>query len=213
MNASDKPRIFLVDDHPLVRAALAQLLAGAGFDPVGQAGGIPEALSHPALGTSGLAVVDLALGDESGIELIKKLHARGLAVLVYSMHEGSNIIRRALDAGAGGYVTKREAAESLIDAIRAVLAGSRYLSPRVEAALRDPTPLDALSGQQLQIYRLLGQGVSNEEIAGTLGISVRTLESYCARILDKLGMQGIKELRRKAIRDAGASKPGAGMDV
>ena len=202
MSESEAPRIFLVDDHPLVRAALAQLLAGAGFKPDGQAGSSAETLAHPALAASQLVVVDLALGEESGIELIKKLRARGLAVLVYSMHESSTVIRRALDAGAGGYVTKREAAESLADAIQAVLAGSRYLSPRVEASLRYSTPLDGLSGQQQQIYRLLGQGASNEDIARQLGISVRTLESYCVRIMNKLGLQGVKEMRRRAIRDA-----------
>ncbi len=204
MSASEKPRIFLVDDHPLVRAALAQLLAGAGFDPSGQAGNSCDTLSHPALAGSRLAVVDLALGEESGIDLIKKLNRQGMVVLVYSMHEGSNVIQRALDAGAGGYVTKREVAESLIDAIRAVLAGERYLSPRAEAALRELTPKDVLSGQQQQIYQLLGRGLSNTEIARQLNISVRTLESYCARILDKMRLQGIKELRRQAIRDAGS---------
>ena len=213
MTGPDRPRLILVDDHPLVRAALAQLLAGAGFAPVGQAGAPAEALAHPALAASRLAVVDLALGEESGLDLIRKLRERGMAVLVYSMHESSTVIRRALAAGAGGYVTKREAAESLAAAIRAVLAGSRYLSPRAEAALQELTPLDGLSGQQQQIYRLLGQGASNEDIARQLGISVRTLESYCARILDKLGVQGIKDLRRQAIRDAGSSKPGAGADV
>ena len=209
MTGPDRPRLILVDDHPLVRAALAQLLAGAGFAPDGQAGTPAEALAHPALATSRLAVVDIALGEESGFDLIRKLRARGLAVLVYSMHEGPNAIRRALDAGAGGYVTKREAAESLAIAIRAVLAGARYLSPRAEAALQELTPLDGLSGQQQQIYQLLGRGMSNEDIARQLGISVRTLESYCVRIMDKLGTQGIKELRRQAIR--GALEAGSGV--
>ena len=209
MSGPDQPRLFLVDDHPLVRTALAQLLAGAGFDPAGQAGTSAEALAHPALAASHLAVVDLALGEEGGIDLIRKLRARGMAVLVYSMHEESHVIRRALEAGAGGYVTKREAAESLATAIRAVLAGARYLSPRAEAALQELTPVDGLSGQQQQIYRLLGQGAANEDIARQLGISVRTLESYCVRIMDKLGTQGIKELRRRAIRAAVASGSGA----
>ena len=213
MTGTAPARIFLVDDHPLVRAALAQLLAGAGFAPASQAGSPAEALVHPALATSQLVVVDLALGEESGIDLIKKLCARGLAVLVYSMHEGSTVIRRALEAGAGGYVTKREAAESLAAAIRAVLAGIRYLSPRAEAALRESPPLDGLSGQQQQIYRLLGQGASNEAIARQLGIGVRTLESYCVRIMDKLGVQGIKDLRRRAIRDALGSSTGAPRDL
>ena len=209
MSGPDQPRLFLVDDHPLVRTALAQLLAGAGFDPAGQAGTSAEALAHPALAASHLAVVDLALGEEGGIDLIRKLRARGQAVLVYSMHEESHVIRRALEAGAGGYVTKREAAESLATAIRAVLAGARYLSPRAEAALQELTPVDGLSGQQQQTYRLLGQGAANEDIARQLGISVRTLESYCVRIMDKLGTQGIKELRRRAIRAAVASGSGA----
>ena len=213
MSESEAPRIFLVDDHPLVRAALAQLLAGEGFAPAGQAGSPAEALAHPALATSQLVVVDLALGEESGIDLIKKLCARGLAVLVYSMHEGSTVIRRALEAGAGGYVTKREAAESLVAAIRAVLAGSCYLSPRAAAALQELTPLNGLSGQQRQIYQLLGQGMSNEDIARQLGISVRTLESYCVRIMDKLGVQGVKELRRRAIRDALAAGTGDSGDL
>ena len=213
MNGPERPRIFLVDDHPLVRAALAQLLAGAGFAPVGQAGAPAEALAHPALAASRLAVVDLALGEENGFDLIRKLRARGLAVLVYSMHEGPNAIRRALDAGAGGYVTKREAAESLATAIRAVLGGTRYLSPRAEAALQELTPLNGLSGQQRQIYRLLGQGAANEDIARQLGISVRTLESYCVRIMDKLGVQGVKELRRRAIRDALAAGTGDSGDL
>ena len=213
MTGPEQPRIFLVDDHPLVRAALAQLLAGAGFVPDGQAGTPAEALVHPALATSRLAVVDLALGEESGFDLIRKLRARGLAVLVYSMHEGPNAIRRALDAGAGGYVTKREAAESLATAIRAVLAGSCYLSPRAAAALQELTPLNGLSGQQRQIYQLLGQGMSNEDIARQLGISVRTLESYCVRIMDKLGVQGVKELRRRAIRDALAAGTGDSGDL
>ena len=213
MNGPAPPRLFLVDDHPLVRAALAQLLAGAGFAPAGQAGTPAEALAHPALAASRLAVVDLALGEEGGIDLIRKLRARGMAVLVYSMHEESHVIRRALEAGAGGYVTKREAAESLATAIRAVLAGSCYLSPSAAAALQELTPLDGLSGQQQQIYRLLGQGAANEDIARQLGISVRTLESYCVRIMDKLGVQGVKELRRRAIHDALEAGPGVSGDL
>ncbi len=202
MSSSKHHKIFLVDDHPLVRAALVQLLAGAGYESSGQASNPDEALAHPALASSALAIVDLALEKESGVKLIAKLRARNLPVLVYSMHEDSNMVRRALDAGANGYVTKREAAESLMAAIRAVSQGDRYLSPRAEAALRAGSALDVLNGQQLEIYRRMGRGLSNEEIAQQLGISVRTLESYCVRIMDKLGAQGAKELRQRAIRDA-----------
>jgi DNA-binding NarL/FixJ family response regulator len=206
MNLSEPPMVFLVDDHPLVREALGLLLAGAGIAVAGQADGNATALANPALAASRLAVVDLALGDDNGIDLIKLLTARGLAVVVYSMHEGSTVIRRALEAGADGYVTKREAAQSLLEAIRAVLAGDRYLSPRAVTALQELTPLDVLNGQQQRIFKLLGQGLTNEEIARQLGISVRTLESYSVRINDKLGLQGIKDLRRLAIHHIAGSK-------
>jgi len=206
MSIPSIPELFLVDDHPLVRAGLAHLLQASGFAVSGEAGTASETLSHPALATNPLVIVDLSLGDESGVDLIKRLRLRGLSVLVYSMHEGAHIIRNALDAGAGGYVTKREAAQSLAEAIRAVGAGSRYLSPRAAAAYQDPTPLDSLSGQQRQLYRLLGQGCTNEEIAGQLNISVRTLESYYVRVMDKLGVHGVKELRQQAIRDARATE-------
>lgn len=208
MKTAEKTGIFIVDDHPLVRSALEQLLTGAGYMLAGQAGNGPETLAHPALAASRLAVVDLALGDESGMDLIRRLREQGLMVLAYSMHEGSNVIRRALEAGANGYVTKREPAQALLDAIAAVLAGQRHLSPRAAAVLKELSPLDALSGQQQQIYRHLGQGISNEGIAQRMNISVRTLESYFVRILDKLGLPGVKELRRQAIRDAVGTEPG-----
>ena len=206
MSVPEALRLFLVDDHPLVRAGLAHLLQASGFAVAGEAGTASETLSHPALATNPLVIVDLSLGDESGVDLIKRLRLRGLSVLVYSMHEGAHIIRNALDAGAGGYVTKREAAHSLVEAIRAVGAGLHYLSPRAATAFHEPTPLDGLSGQQWQLYRLLGQGCTNEEIARQLNISVRTLESYYVRVMDKLGLQGIKELRQQAIRDAHATE-------
>ena len=206
MSVPDLPLLFLVDDHPLVRAGLAHLLQASGFVVAGEAGSSAETLAHPALDMKPLVIVDLSLGDESGIDLIKRLRVRGLPVLVYSMHEGSHLIRSAFEAGAGGYVTKREAAHSLAEAIHAVGAGSRYLSPRAAAAFQEPTLLDGLSGQQRQLYRLLGQGCANEEIARQLNISVRTLESYYVRVMDKLGVQGVKELRQQAIRDARATE-------
>ena len=97
----------------------------------------------------------------------------------------------------------------MLEAIADVLAGRRHLSPRVAAVLKEPGPLETLSGQQRQIYHLLGQGFSNEKIAQQLGISGRTLESYFVRILDKLSEPGVKELRRRAIGDAVGSDPGA----
>ncbi len=202
MSAERKTSVFLVDDHPMVRAGLAQLLQSSGFTVLGEAGSSNETLSHPALSKKPLVIIDLSLGEDSGIELIHRLCRLGIAVLVYSMHEGAQTIRHALEAGAGGYATKRDAAESLIEAVHAVRAGSRYLSPRAHAALQRASPVDAMSDRQREIYRLMGQGCPNEEIARQLGISVRTLESYCVRIMDKLGVPGTKELRQLAIREA-----------
>jgi len=193
--------IFLVDDHPMVCEGLAHLLQTAGFTIAGQAESIGKALAHPALQTSHLVLLDLSLGRENGIELLKRLRKLELPVLVYSMHDGSNIIRQALDAGAGGYVTKREASGSLLEAIRSVLQGTRYLSPRAERALQQSMPTAELTGQQQQIYQLMGRGLSNHDIAEQLNISVRTLESYCVRIMDKMSVSGMKELRRRAITD------------
>lgn len=211
MTKSKLSRIFLVDDHPLLRSAMAQLLEANGFSISGQAESCAEALRHPNLLQSDLAVVDISLGEENGMELIRSLRINSLPILVYSMHEGSNIIRRALEAGAAGFVTKREAAQSLIAAIRTVLAGGRFLSPRAESALMEATPLDVLNGQQRKIYLLLGKGATNEDIARQLNISIRTLESYFVRIQDKLGISGVKKLRCKAIQEFSSVPPSPGI--
>lgn len=200
---SEKAKIFLVDDHPMVRAGLAHILQGAGYAVAGEAGGLKEALAHPGLAQSRLVLLDLSLGAESGLDRLEELRARGPAVLVYSMHQESVLIRRALAGGAGGYVTKREAAKSLLEAVETVLSGALYLSPLAKAALREMPPSEGLSVQQQQLYRLLGRGFTNEEIASELGLSVRTVESYFARIMDKLGIDGMRELRRQAIRENG----------
>lgn len=200
-------RLFLVDDHAMVREGLATVLTQAGFAICGQAGNIRETFAHPELATADLAVVDLSIGEDSGLKLIQALRARRLPSLVYSMHEDANIVRHAFAAGALGYVTKREVAQSLLEALQTVLTGERYLSPRVAAALQKSAPLDGLNGQQRQLYRLLGQGCTNEQVAQRLGISLRTFESYCVRIVDKLGVSGVKELRQQAIRAARAVAP------
>ncbi len=154
MNDRSPPRIsvFLVDDHPLVRQGLALLLAQAGFAIAGEADNAPSTLAHPGLATAQIVVLDLGLGSASGLELIPALCQRGLRVVVYSMHDEPTIVRRALAAGAAGYVTKGEAAQSLIEAIRTVLAGRNYLSPRAADALApavaDPEHSPATMGSE-----------------------------------------------------------------
>jgi len=137
MNDRSPPRIsvFLVDDHPLVRRGLVLLLEQAGLAIAGEAENAPSALAHPRLASAQVVVLDLGLEPASGLELIPALCQRGLRVVVYSMHDEASIVRRTLAAGSAGYVTKGEAAQSLIEAIHAVLAGRHYLSPAAAAAL------------------------------------------------------------------------------
>lgn len=194
----------------MVRAGLISLLQGAGYRIGGEADDCRNTLNHPLLSECSLVIVDLALGDESGIDLIKKLRQLALSVLVYSMHEDSNIIRNALDAGAMGYVTKRETFDSLLNAVQSILDGKLFVSPRAATSLDRQQPFEVLTGQQMRIYHLIARGMSNDEIAKDLQISVRTVESYSVRIMDKLNLQSMRELRRQAIESAARLQPTSG---
>lgn len=193
--------VFLVDDHPMVRQGLAAMLGPAGFAISGEADGPEDALTHPGLAAANVVLLDLSLEGSSGLDLIPPLCRKGLRVVVYSMHEDGGIVQRALQSGAHGYVTKREAAQSLPQAIRAVAEGERYVSPRATAQLAQYAAAPDLSQQQRRLYDLLGQGVDLDEIAAELHVGPRTVETYCTRLMDKLGVIGMKELRRRAIAD------------
>jgi DNA-binding NarL/FixJ family response regulator len=200
-------RVLLVDDHPAVRQGLALLLAREEITVCAQAEDCTQARRSAESSSAQVALVDLSLGSESGLELIADLEARGLPVLVYSMHEDGENVQQALAAGARGYVTKREMHRVLTEAIREVAAGREYLGPRAaaslaaqlaragrRAALREP------SEREREVYRLLGDGATTSEIAVSMNVSIRTVESYCARLMEKLGVDGMKPLRRGAIR-------------
>ena len=207
-NLAKAAALFLVDDHAMVREGLVAVLQQAGFSVCGQAGSLAETLSHPQLPAAHLAVVDIALGEDNGVDLVRRLHVRGLPALVYSMHEDSNVVRKAFAAGAVGYVTKREVASCLVEAVRSVLAGKRYVSPRAGAGLVEgdlaqvgTDPTEEFSEQQRRLYELLGEGLSAEDIAAAMRVSPRTVESYAARMIEKLDISGMKDLRRRAIAD------------
>lgn len=193
--------VFLVDDHPLVRQGLSLMLQQAGFAVGGESDSIASTLDHPGLNCSNVVLLDITLERSSGFDLIPVLSGRNIRVVVYSMHEDPSVVRRAMAGGAAGYVTKREAAQSLAEAIRTVLAGGTYVSPRAAAALAQHASEPDLSRQQQQLYDLLGQGFDAEEIARRLHVSPRTVETYCTRLMDKLDVDGMKELRRRAIAD------------
>lgn len=204
-------RVLLVDDHPLVRRGLRDILTAAeGLEVVGEAGSYAEALDRIEAGGCDLVIVDLTLGDGSGLELIKQLRARrpGLRILVCSMHDEVLYAERVLRAGARGYLSKDEAIDRVVEAVRRVLDGRLYLSPQMtdrllQAAadghepLRDP--LERLSDRELEVFELIGEALSAREIGERLGISPKTVESHRESIKTKLGLERPRELLRCAV--------------
>ncbi|HYL06694.1 MAG TPA: response regulator transcription factor [Thermoanaerobaculia bacterium] len=190
-------RILLVDDHAVVRQGLKQILdgaiAGAAF---GDAASGEEALRMAAAGEWDVVVLDISLPGKSGLEVLKELrHARPrLPVLVLSMHAEEQFGVRVLRAGAAGYLAKRSAAADLVTAIRNVLAGRRYVSPSLAERLAGEValapgraPHELLSDREFQVFRLLAAGKTVTASAEALGLSVPTVSTYRARILEKMG--------------------------
>jgi len=207
-----KTRVFIVDDHPLVRESLANLIAQqTDMSVCGEAEHSSTALAAIGALQPDVAVVDLSLGDGSGLDLIRdlrKLHPH-VAVLVLSMHDESWYAERALRAGARGYVMKRAASRDVLDAIRRVREGRMALTPDlaetlaaklVTGPLQMADPVATLSDRELDVFRLLGQGRQTRQIADALHLSMKTVQAYCARIKDKLGLNSANELLREAVR-------------
>jgi DNA-binding NarL/FixJ family response regulator len=209
----DKRTVLIVDDHPIVRQGLAQLInQEKDLEVCGQAGDAHEALLAIRQLDPDMVIVDLGLGDTSGIDLIKDLKVQypDLPVLTLSMYDESVYGERALRAGAKGYVMKQEATEKVVTAIRRVLAGEVYVSSGMAAKMVSKfvgggtrtagSPADSLSDRELEVFRMIGEGFSTREMAEKLHLSVKTVETYRAHIKDKLGLQDTNELLRSAIR-------------
>ncbi|HWR04784.1 MAG TPA: response regulator transcription factor [Humidesulfovibrio sp.] len=195
-------RIFLADDHPAVIEGLTLLLAQERHEVCGVAGSRDEALLLLPESRPDLALVDLGLCGESGLDLLPELLALGVPALVYTMHEDAATVQNALSRGAVGYVTKRETSAVLLEAVRKVRGGERYVSPRAAANLAAAGGFllsQALSERERQILKLLASGETNSEIAQTLQVSLRTVETYFSRILAKLDLDGMKALRKYAL--------------
>ncbi len=209
----NKARIFLVDDHPLVREWLTNLIhQQPDLSVCGEAESAPQALDAVAKLKPDIAIVDISLKSGSGIELIKNIRAvaREVAVIVLSMHDETLYAERALRAGARGYIMKRETAKKVIAAIRQVLDGKLYLSERITASFAEKfvggvspsaTPsVGQLSDRELEVFQLLGQGYETRQIAASLNISMKTVQAFCARIKEKLKLSSATELLREAVR-------------
>ena len=205
-------KILLVDDHPLLRTGLALTLDDEpDFQVVGQAADAEEALDVVDRLDPDLVVVDLSLPGMGGLELVKHLQTirPQTRTLVVSRHDESLYAERAVRAGARGYVSKLEAGEKIVEAVRAVIRGGIYLSEDVKdkmlfaaAAGRDPmaSPLEVLSDRELEVFEMTGRGVETKEVAERLHLSVKTVESYRARIKTKLGLTNSTELIAHAVR-------------
>jgi len=205
--ASTEPiRVLLIDDHPAVRQGLALLLNAEGISVCAEADGRDEAVAHVKAQRPDLAIVDLSLDGEDGLGVISELQRHRVPALVYSMHHDALHVGGAFAAGALGYVTKREFDEVLLQGIREIAAGRRFASPKAAAALAEnlaaaPSAdgVGKLSAKERKVYELLGQGEGTFEIAAALRVSTHTVESYYERIKLKLGLNGMQELRRRAI--------------
>ncbi|PYK17319.1 MAG: DNA-binding response regulator [Verrucomicrobia bacterium] len=211
--APRKNRIFLIDDHPLVREGLTNLINGQ-HDLIvcGEAEDSAGAMTGIAKTRPDVALVDISLKNESGLELVKNLESQFplVALIVLSMHDEALYAERALRAGARGYVMKRESTKSVLASIRRVLEGGVYISERVVNRMArrftslskgaESSPVERLSDRELEIFRLLGQGRTTAQIAEDLHLSLKTVQAYCARAKEKFGVSTLGELLRAAIR-------------
>ena len=208
-----KKRILLVDDHPIMRHGLSQLIRAAEeLEVCGEAGSAREGLDKVLALKPDLVVVDLTLPDKSGLELLKDIQAMvpGMTCLVLSMHDESLYAERVLRAGARGYLMKETAAENLITAIRKVFTGGLYVSESLAAKMLEQLALgrpkqagggvDALTDRELEVLEAIGAGKATKIIAEQLSISARTVEAHRAHIKEKLGLKSGNELVRFAVR-------------
>ena len=207
-----KERVVIVDDHPLFRERLCELINHElDMEVCGEAEDAQLAIELIRNTSPDLAIVDITLKGSSGLELIKNVRAlpTSVPVLVLSMHDESLYAERALRSGATGYITKHESAEKVLLAIRRVLAGEVYLSGTLTSAfLKGLTaglkstsqPLDRLTDRELEILELIGRGHATRQIAETLQLGVATVDTYRARIKEKMNFRSGTELQHFAIR-------------
>lgn len=198
--------IFIVDDHPVVRQGLRQLIEGEPeFSVCGEAANVHETLrSITSPGLPDLAIIDLSLPDGNGLDLIKRLLVRfpNLLILISSMHDENMFAERALKAGAKGYINKQASGDELIDAMKQILEGKTYFSPEVEQHLspNNDAAAQKLSDRELEVFEFIGRGLSTGDIARRLSLSIKTVESHRANIKKKLGLASAGELTRSAIQ-------------
>jgi DNA-binding NarL/FixJ family response regulator len=210
--ATEQISIVIVEDHRMFREQLAHLIDKAKDMKVrGQADNIRDGLALIKQTRPNIAIIDITLRGSSGLELLKDLRAHGIAVpaLILSMHDESLYAERALRAGARGYVTKHEASGSVLKAIRQIAKGEIYLKPQFMSRMIDKMtsgndvttkPMDRLADRELEVFDLIGRGLTTREIATQLGLGITTVDTYKTRIREKLNLENSARLRFAASR-------------
>jgi DNA-binding NarL/FixJ family response regulator len=204
---------LIIDDHPLFRAGLKQLInQEKGFNVIAEAGDAEEALDIIAQKVPDFAIVDISLRGMNGLELIKILNSKysQLIILVVSMHDEALYAERALKAGARGYIMKQEASKKVLTAIHQLLDGKVYISEAMHDKILmgmikgkselENNPIDKLSDREFEVFLLIGKGLGPIQIAEELNLSVKTVETYRAHIKTKLMLENASELRKHAIK-------------
>jgi DNA-binding NarL/FixJ family response regulator len=213
LTMSEKARVVVVDDHPLFRERLCQLINNEpDMEICGEADSAQEAIQIIRETSPNLAVIDITLKTSSGLELIKSIKALsiGVPVLVLSMHDESLYAERALRAGASGYITKSQEATQVLFAVRLVLGGKIYLSEEMTSGFLKSLaatgtkgiarPVDRLTDRELQVLDLIGRGRTTRDIAELLKLGIATVDTYRARIKEKMNFRNAMELQHFAVR-------------
>ncbi|MDJ0720085.1 MAG: response regulator transcription factor [Desulfobacterales bacterium] len=205
-------KVLLADDHSIVREGLRRIVEeSADMEVVAEAADGRDAIRQVETAAPDVAVVDISMPGFDGLEVITRLKGSHpeLPVLILTMHEEAQYIVRAIEAGAMGYLTKQSAPEQLVEAIRKVLKGHRFITDeaaellalRIARGTHKQTPLDSLSMRELQVLRRLAMGYTNREIASAYGISIKTVDTYRFRLLKKLNLRNNAQLSRFAIQN------------
>lgn len=202
-------KVLIADDHPIVRQGLRQILGGTtDMGVAGEAVNSQEALDQVRLGGWDVLVLDITMPGRSGFDILKELKYEqpNLPVLVLSIHAEEQLAVRVLKAGASGYLTKENAPEELVKAIRKVVSGGRYISPSLAESLAfglDTAPgrprHETLSDREFQVMQLMAGGKTLTEIAEELSLSAKTVSTYRTRLLEKLKLKTNAELMRYAL--------------
>lgn len=209
--APAKKRILIVDDHPMMRDGLRQLIANEpDLEVVAEADDAPAALDAAGEFKPDIAIVDITLRESNGLELIKDLQIRApqIAVLVLSMHDESLYAERVLRAGGRGYIMKQEGGKRIIEGIRRILSGGAYVSENISSRIlnafsgrsQNTSAVQTLTDREFEVFQLIGQGLSTQEMADKLKVSVKTVEVHRVNIKTKLGIPTAPELIRYAVR-------------